>query len=118
MSTTSVGRRGEETAKRALEQKGYVPLAQNFRDGPREIDLVMKDGETIVFVEVKARSSIAYGTPGEFVTKSKQRQLTLAAQRYLMQNGLLDCPARFDVVEIYLQDKKLRHIPNAFFAAN
>lgn len=118
MSTTSVGRRGEETAKHALEQKGFLPLAQNFRDGPREIDLVMQDGETVVFVEVKARSSIAYGTPGEFVTKSKQRQLTLAAQSYLMQNGLLDRPARFDVVEIYIKDKKLRHIPNAFFAAD
>jgi putative endonuclease len=117
MSTTGVGRRGEAAARRALEQKGYVPLAQNFRDGPREIDLVMQDGETVVFVEVKARSSVAYGTPGEFVTKSKQRLLTLAAQRYLMQNDLLDRPARFDVVEIYIRDKKLRHIPNAFFAA-
>lgn len=118
MSTTGVGRRGEAAAKRALEQKGYATLAQNFRDGPREIDLVMQDGETIVFVEVKARSSVAFGTPGEFVTKNKQRLLTMAAQSYLIQNDLLDRPARFDVVEIYLNDNKLRHIRNAFFAAN
>lgn len=118
MSTTATGRRGEEIAKRALEQKGYALLASNFRDGPREIDLVMLDGETVVFVEVKARSSVAYGSPGEFVTKNKQRLLTLAARSYLMKNGLLDRPARFDVVEIYLRDKKLRHIPNAFFAAD
>jgi len=117
MSTTGVGRRGEAAAKRALEQKGYRALAQNFRDGPREIDLVMQDGETIVFVEVKARSSIAFGTPGEFVTKNKQRLLTMAAQSYLIQNDLLDRPARFDVVEIYLADNKLRHIENAFYAA-
>ncbi len=118
MSTTDVGRRGEEIAKRLLEQKGYVTLAQNYRDGPREIDLVMQDGETVVFVEVKARSSSAFGTPGEFVTKNKQRLLTRAAQSYLFKRGLLDRPARFDVVEIYIGDKKIRHIPNAFFAAD
>ena len=117
MSTTSVGRGGETQAREFLERLGYVLLRQNYRNGPREIDLVMQDDETIVFVEVKARSRTNFGTPGEFVTIAKRRQLTLAAQAFLMQEGLLDCPARFDVVEVYLSNGHIQHIVNAFDAA-
>lgn len=117
MSTTSVGRGGEARAREYLERLGYATLRQNYRSGPREIDLVMQDGETIVFVEVKARSSTNYGTPGEFVTAAKRRQLTLAAEAFLMQERLLDRPARFDVVEVYLASGEIRHIPNAFDAS-
>ncbi len=116
MSTTSVGRGAEERAKAYLEQKGYRTLRQNYRNGPREIDLVMQDGETVVFVEVKARSRTRYGTPAEFVTAAKRRQLTLAAEAYLMEERLLDVPARFDVVEVYLSSGEIRQIENAFDA--
>ena len=116
MSTTSVGRGGETQAKNYLERLGYRTLRQNYRDGPREIDLIMQDGETIVFVEVKARSTTNYGTPGEFVTSAKRRQLTRAAQAFLIQEGLLERPARFDVVEIYLASGTVNHIENAFDA--
>lgn len=117
MSTTSIGRGGETLAREFLERLGYKPLRQNYRNGPREIDLVMQDGDTIVFVEVKARSRTNFGTPGEFVTSAKRRQLTLAAQAYLMQEALLDCPARFDVVEVYLASGRINHIVNAFDAS-
>lgn len=116
MSTTSVGRGGEALAKEYLERLGFATLRQNYRNGPREIDLVMQDGETIVFVEVKARSKTNFGTPGEFVTAAKRHQLTLAAEAFRMQEGLLDRPARFDVVEVYLSSGRINHIQNAFDA--
>ncbi|NLI55201.1 MAG: YraN family protein [Clostridiales bacterium] len=116
MSTTSVGRGAEARAKTYLEQKGYRTLRQNYRSGPREIDLVMLDNEVVVFVEVKARSHTRFGTPAEFVTPAKRRQLTLAAEAYLMEEALIDAPARFDVVEVYLSSGEIRHIENAFDA--
>jgi len=118
MSTTSIGRGGETLAREFLERLGYRTLRQNYRDGPREIDLVMQDGETIVFVEVKARSRTNFGTPGEFVTSTKRRRLTLAAEAFLMQEALLERPARFDVVEVYLASGRISHIVNAFDAVS
>jgi len=82
MSTTSVGRGGETLAKEYLEARGYQPLRQNYRSGPREIDLIMRHGEAIVFIEVKARSKTQFGTPAEFVTPAKRKLLTLAAEQY------------------------------------
>lgn len=116
MSTTSVGRGGEALAKEYLEARGYQPLRQNFRSGPREIDLIMRHGETIVFIEVKARTKTQFGTPAEFVTPAKRKLLTLAAEQYLIEENLLDSPARFDVVEVYLANKEVHHIENAFDA--
>lgn len=116
MSTTSIGRAGETLAKALLEQKGYELLRQNYRNGPREIDLIMQDGAYIVFVEVKARSRTRYGTPAEFVTSAKMRQLTLAAEAFLIEENLLNVPARFDVVEVYLASSTMNHIENAFDA--
>ena len=116
MSTTTIGRGGEARAEAYLTERGYKLLRRNYRSGPREIDLIMQDGEALVFVEVKARSKTRYGTPGEFVTTAKRRLLTLAAEAYLMEEGLPDVPARFDVVEVYLGTDKIRHIENAFDA--
>jgi putative endonuclease len=116
MSTTTVGRGGEARAQAYLEERGYKLLRRNYRSGPREIDLIMQVGCTVVFVEVKSRSKTGYGTPGEFVTPNKRRLLTLAAEAYLMEEGLLDVPARFDVVEVYLGSDRICHIENAFDA--
>jgi len=116
MSATSVGRGAEARAQAYLEEKGYAFLRRNYRSGPREIDLIMQDGCAVVFVEVKARSRTRYGTPAEFVTLAKRRLLTLAAEAYLIEMGLQDVPARFDVVEVYLGTEEIRHIENAFDA--
>lgn len=116
MSTTSTGRRGELLAKEYLERIGYSTLVQNFRSGSREIDLIMLDGETVVFVEVKSRSGTRFGTPAEAVTPAKQRLLTLAAEAFLAKNRQLDSSARFDVVEVYLKNGQINHIQNAFDA--
>ena len=116
MSTTSIGRGGETLAREFLEHKGFILLRQNYRNGPREIDLIMQDGDYIVFVEVKARSRTKYGIPAEFVTPAKMRQLTLAAEAYLIEENLLNVPARFDVVEVYLVSGNVNHFENAFNA--
>lgn len=116
MSTTMIGRGGEARAQVYLEDKGYKLLRKNYRNGPREIDLIMQVGCTVVFVEVKARSKTDYGTPAEFVTPSKRRLLTRAAEAYLIEMSLTDVPARFDVIEVYLGTDQIHHIENAFDA--
>ena len=116
MNTTTVGRGGEVRAQYYLEERGYKLLRRNYRNGPREIDLIMQVGCTVVFVEVKSRSKTDYGTPAEFVTPAKRRLLTRAAEAYLIEMGLTDVPARFDVIEVYLGTDLIHHIENAFDA--
>lgn len=116
MTARETGQKTERLACRYLRRKGYRLLERNYRSGRHELDLVMRDGETTVFVEVKARSSTAFGQPAEFVTAAKRRFLLLAAETYLMENRLTDLPARFDVIEVYLPNKDIVHIENAFGA--
>ena len=86
-----------------------------YRTAQGEIDLIARDGETLVFVEVKTRRT---GTPAEAVTPEKQRRLTLAALRFLKQHGLLEQRCRFDIVAIVWADDRgapvIEHIPDAF----
>lgn len=107
------GVRGEEIALAYLTEKGMRELARRFRRGDGEIDLVMADGETVVFVEVKYRPLGRRGDGLMAVTLSKQRRMVHTAQAYLVEHHLLDRLARFDVVEI-TADGPL-HIPNAFW---
>ncbi len=115
MNTTQKGAYGENRACALLREKGYVLLGSNVREGKKEIDLVMQDKETIVFVEVKARKSNAFGGAHEAIGTKKRAFLRQAAQAYLQRNGQLDCRARFDVVEVGLEDGALTHIENAFW---
>lgn len=94
------GDRGEREAARYLKRKGYRIVARQSRSLIGEIDLIALDRETIVFVEVKTRSSHAAGHPVEAVTYAKQKQLTRAALAWLKRRGLLTRPCRFDVVAI------------------
>ncbi|MBQ7712430.1 MAG: YraN family protein [Clostridia bacterium] len=112
MNKREVWTRGEVTAKRYLEEKGYRTLAENYAAKQGEIDLVMQDGDTIVFVEVKARETIAYGEPIEAVTPQKVRRIALTAQQFLLQKRLLGRAVRFDVVEVLYGE--VRHTENAF----
>ena len=103
MSTTSVGRGAEARAEMYLAERGYQLLRRNYRSGPREIDLIMQVGCTVVFVEVKARAKTGIRHAGGVCHHpAKRRLLTLAAEAYLIEEGLLDVPARFDVIEVYL----------------
>lgn len=95
-----LGKRGEELAKEFLISQGLRFLEANFRHRFGEIDLIMLDGETLVFVEVKYRSSERYGTSLEQVTREKTRKIKLVAQIYL-QRYRAEVPfVRFDVIGI------------------
>jgi putative endonuclease len=94
------GKTGEDLAVAELERRGYAILARRYRTAHGEIDIIARDGETTVFVEVKARATAEFGTAAEAVTVRKQRKLTAMAVDYLARNQLTNAPCRFDVVAI------------------
>lgn len=95
-----LGRRGEEEAARYLASLGFRILERRFRTAAGEIDIVAREAGTLVFVEVKARSSISYGRPAEAVGRRKRARLLRAASLYLLGHGGQDQLCRFDVVEV------------------
>ena len=111
------GKLGERAAKRHLCRSGLKFLAANFRSPRGEIDLVFRDHDCLVFVEVKTRSSEDWTRPAAAVTAHKRRLLSRTALDYLR---LLKQPAvkiRFDIVEVILDDgavREVRHLPNTF----
>ncbi|MBI4424453.1 MAG: YraN family protein [Elusimicrobia bacterium] len=109
-----VGALAEGRAAAFLESLGLTVLHRRFRCRAGELDLVARDGETIVFVEVKARGGDAFGSPEEAVDGPKRRRLARAAAVYLAQRGLAEAPARFDVVAV--TPEGIRHLPDAFRA--
>lgn len=112
-ATYETGIRGEKIAEKFLTEKGMRLLESRHREKNGEIDLIMEDGQTIVFVEVKARFSIQEAGHGlRAVTPAKQKRIAGAATLYLMRHGWLRRDIRFDVVEIN-QDEIL-YVPNAF----
>ena len=96
----NLGKTGEEIAVAALEQRGYAILACRYRTRHGEIDIVALEGDTTVFVEVKARVTERFGTAAEAVGLAKQRRLARMAIDYVAKHDLVDCPCRFDVVAI------------------
>ena len=114
LNKTRIGQTGERMAARFLEKMGYGVLETNYRFGHKEIDLICRDGDYIVFVEVKARSGTGHGLPAESVDARKRSHLRVAASIYLQQMGTPDAFCRFDVVEVYLESGFVRHIPDVF----
>lgn len=102
MSSRESGQWGEDLAAQALERCGYLIVERNWRCQAGEIDLVARDGEAWVFVEVKLRSGRSYGAPEEAITERKQARLLRSAQLYLAENDLPDPAWRVDVVAIEL----------------
>jgi putative endonuclease len=115
-----LGRRGENAAARYLQRLGYVIVARGQRAAIGEIDLVAVDGRTVVFVEVKTRTTQDAGHPSDAVDDAKQRRLTRLALSYLQRHDLLECRSRFDVVAVTWGDANQRplieHYANAFEA--
>jgi len=112
-----LGQRGEDLAAAFLTGKGYKILNRNYSCRLGEIDIIARDSENLVFIEVKTRSSNAFGSPAAAVTLRKQRQISKVAQTYLQANKLCDIPARFDVVSIIINNEsnsEIELIPNAF----
>jgi putative endonuclease len=116
----TLGQRGEDEAARYLLRLGYKILARGRRLASGELDLVALDGRTIVFVEVKTRTSQDAGHPAEAVDDIKQRKLTRLAVTFMKRHGLLEFPARFDVVAITWPAGRgrptIEHVKNAFDA--
>ncbi len=110
------GDEGEEAALLYLQKKGFVLLKRNYRALRCEIDLIMLDGDTTVFIEVKARTGSEFGTGREAVTLQKQRNIIKAATAYAAENGILEAKLRFDVAEVALPWGSVTHIMNAFQA--
>jgi putative endonuclease len=112
-----LGDRGERVAARYLKKQGYRILARQSRSRIGELDLVALDGETVVFVEVKTRTTHAAGHPGEAITFQKRKQLTRAALAWLKRRGLLEQRARFDVIAVTWREREsplVEHFRHAF----
>lgn len=107
-----VGTYYEEVAKHYLEQKGYSVCEMNYRTKQGEVDIIAKDEEYTVFVEIKYRKHTGCGYPRESVHYRKQQKIIQVATMYLVKEKLYDTPVRFDIIEI-LKDK-ITHIENAF----
>ena len=118
LAPRSLGQRGEDAAAKFLRKLGYIIVARGHRDRIGEIDLIAVEGRTVVFVEVKTRSSQDAGHPAEAVDDDKQRRLRRLALVYMKRHDLLECSARFDVVAITWPDSrsrpKIEHFKNAF----
>jgi putative endonuclease len=96
-----LGKSGEDLGVEALEREGYAVLARRYRTRHGEIDIVARDGETMVFVEVRRRSTLDRGSAAESVTLEKQRRVIRMATDYLARAGLWEkCAVRFDVLAI------------------
>ncbi|MBE6576662.1 MAG: YraN family protein [Ruminococcaceae bacterium] len=126
MKTVDIGRLGERAASKYLKKNGYKLVASNAHFSHNEIDIIAKDKEYIVFVEVKTRStdenmSYKYGTPASAVTKAKQQRTLDAARAYLRSGKYRTLQPRFDVIEVHLNKDdnsilEINHITNAFGA--
>lgn len=111
----TAGERGEDLAAERLRKLGYRIVERTYRDRPGEIDLIARDGETIVFVEVRSRSRTDSGAPEETISDAKRRTLVRTAEKYLRRKKLDDAPARFDVISIVWHDDgpRIEHFRDA-----
>ncbi len=112
------GASGEDAAAAHLSRLGYSILDRNFKTRTGEIDIVAREGATVVFVEVKRREAPGHGTAAEFVSAAKMRKVVNAARLYAAKHGLTDSLIRFDVIAIDVIDgrEQLRHHKGAFDA--
>ncbi len=117
----TLGKLGENLAVTYLKKNGYNIIKRNYRQKTGEIDIIARDSENLIFVEVKTRKSLRFGKPFEAVTPKKQAQISRVALDYITRNKLSDQAIRFDVISIVMiQDGKpeIEHLPNCFEAIN
>ena len=115
MQKNIFGKKNEIIAADYLKNKGYQILEMNYKNKIGEIDIVAKDKDYLVFVEVKARMSTAFGDPAEAVTLEKQKKIFMVAQLYLITHGKTNANCRFDVIAVIGdENRQIRHIQNAF----
>ncbi len=112
-----LGTAGEEMALSYLLEQGYRLLEKNYRCRFGEIDLIVEDGNTVVFIEVKTRSSYLFGLPQEAVGWSKRAKIRRLAQNFLLSRGLEEKPIRFDVIAVLCLktgDFNIEHLKGVF----
>ena len=114
-----LGAFGEAAAAEFLRKKRYELLGMNYRCRLGELDIIARQKETLVFVEVKLRREGGFASAAEAVTPAKQKRLEIAADTWLAENGLEDVPCRFDVIEVYLEKAggkvaRINHLEEAF----
>ena len=114
-----LGAFGEAAAAEFLRKKRYELLGMNYRCRLGELDIIARQKETLIFVEVKLRREGGFASAAEAVTPAKQRRLEIAAENWLAENGLEDVPCRFDVIEVYLEKNgskitRINHLEEAF----
>ncbi len=111
-----LGKKGEDRAEEYLKTHGLIILARHYRYGHKEIDLIAKDGDTIVFVEVKTGRSKKFGDPEGWVSPKKRKNLIETALYFIQNENVAGCDFRFDVLAISYEKGKevIRHLKNAF----
>lgn len=115
MQKNIYGKRSEIIAADYLKKQGYKILEVNYKNKIGEIDIIAKDGDYIVFVEVKARASQKFGHPLEAIDEIKQQKIHNIASIYLMKNKKYNSPCRFDAISILgVEEPEITHIKNAF----
>ncbi|MBO4481614.1 MAG: YraN family protein [Bacteroidales bacterium] len=115
MEKDELGRKGEQLAADYLKDNGFTVLSRNWHFGHLEVDVIAENNEFVVFCEVKTRSSTVMGSPEEFVTAQKQKNLIRAASRYLQITGKKK-EVRFDIISVVANGEKftVSHMPRAF----
>ena len=110
------GRVGEEVACDYVKKLGYEIIEKNYRNKMGEIDIIAKDKNEIIFIEVKTRCQKKYGSPSEAVDRRKKRHIYHVAEFYLIINKLENAFCRIDVIEVYFKDEKIfvNHIISPF----
>ena len=116
MQKKELGKKGEEVALRFLKKKGYRVIERNYVCKMGEVDIIAKEKDTLVFIEVKTRTSTAFGPPQLAVTPAKQMQISKAAWSFLKEKRIEDVKARFDVVAILIrpEGEEIELIRDAF----
>ncbi len=116
--SAALGRRGEDLAHRYLRSSGFTVLVRNYRPagGEAEVDIVARDGDTTVFVEVKSRSSEDFGSPDRAIDEEKRRHITSAARSYTTRAGIAWSNVRFDVITVIMSSPpSIVHHQDVFF---
>lgn len=121
MNKGNIGSWGEEIACNYIIKNGMAVISRNYRSKFGEIDIIARDDNCIVFIEVKTRKNNLYGNASEYVTRKKQEKIILTAQEYIGSD--IDTEMRFDVIEVYYYEyltkpnvKRINHIKNAFIS--
>jgi len=113
-----LGNRGEKIAAKVLRKQGYQIIEKNYHSRLGEIDIVAKEDESIVFVEVKTRCSTDFGLPEEALSYDKRRRLSKLALVYLAHRRIKDTNCRFDVVSILMDNKKVSKVKHVELIKN